>query len=340
MQKRTARIEDWARLGHALVGVVFYDRPRAEFSPGEFLRTSRIVKLNERARICETRNTVYRLGAAFRQSQETSRFVPSEGSLSWLREGLKRILVMLVALCSLTGTLLAADDPFVGRWKVNPAKSHVAGAQLKIEDLGSNRFTITSHNISSTFTADGTDQPDPFGTTTSISPEGSNALRMIVKRDGKVTQSMTLTLSSDGMMQTVKGANTTADGSTSDFEIELKRVSSGSGWTGTWEEVQEKTTSAHELDIETYQSRGLTFKSPDYLDVVNMRLNGKNYEQVGPDEFSGKRVDEHTLELIYKVKGHVLENRTYQVSPDGRTLTITTHESGNPQDEVEVCDRL
>lgn len=69
MQKKTAQIEDWARLGHALVGFVFYDREQGGSSSGEFQRTSRIVKLDEDAGICETRNTIYRLGTAFRQSQ-------------------------------------------------------------------------------------------------------------------------------------------------------------------------------------------------------------------------------------------------------------------------------
>jgi len=258
---------------------------------------------------------------------------------------LKRTLLALTLLCLLTGTLLAADDPFVGRWKLNRAKSNLAGEQMKIEDLGGNKFKITTGNVANTITADGTDQPDQFGSTTSIAAEGSEAWKMVIKRNGKVVQSMSFTLSPNGTTQTVKGTNTRPDGSTSDFEVELKRVSSGSGWTGTWEEVKEKETSSRELDIETYEGGGLTFKSPHYRYVVSMKFDGKDYDVVDPDEspggaFSGKRVSEHTLELTYKIKSQVMENRTYQVSPDKKTLTVTTHESGQPHEQVMVYDKL
>ena len=261
---------------------------------------------------------------------------------------IKRTFSTLTLLCLMITTLLAADDPFVGKWKLNFAKSNIDGEQLQIEDLGGNKYKITSHNASSIITADGTDQPDQFGTTTSIALLGSNAWRMVVKEDGKVAQSMTYTLSPHGTIQ-IKGANTRPDGSTLDWEEELKRVGSGSGWTGTWEEVREKGTLSLELDIEAYEGEGLTFKSPDYLAVVSMRFDGRDYATVGSNKptdgalFSGKRVDERSLKISYKKNGKLVENRTYQISPDGKTLTITaigTQESGQPHKEVRVYDKL
>lgn len=71
MQKKTARIENWATLGNALVGIVSYDGQQEALPPGKLHRTSQIVKLAEDKGICETRNTIYRLGAAFRPPPET-----------------------------------------------------------------------------------------------------------------------------------------------------------------------------------------------------------------------------------------------------------------------------
>ena len=68
MRKKTARIENWAKLGNALVGIVFYGQQQA--LPSDKLNcTSQIVKLAEDEGICETRNTIYRLGAAFARHQ-------------------------------------------------------------------------------------------------------------------------------------------------------------------------------------------------------------------------------------------------------------------------------
>lgn len=66
MQKQTARIENWARVGDHLVGSVSYDLHRDQPVSTEFQRTSRIVKIDEDAGICETQNTIYRLGRAVR----------------------------------------------------------------------------------------------------------------------------------------------------------------------------------------------------------------------------------------------------------------------------------
>lgn len=258
---------------------------------------------------------------------------------------LRRTLLTLALLCLQTGTLLAADDPLVGRWKLNREKSDLVGMQMKIEDLGASKYKITSGGVSNTITANGTDQAVQFGATVSIAPEGSNAWKMVVKRDGKVVSSMTHTLLPDGKTQTIKGTDTKPDGSTSEFEVELKRVDGGPGWNGTWEEIKEKDASSHELDIDGYEGSGLTFRSPDYPDKVSMKLDGKEYTEVHPDEssggvFSGKRVDEHSLELTFKMKDQIMEDRMYRVSPDGKTLTITTHQSGQPHDQVRVYDKL
>ena len=263
---------------------------------------------------------------------------------------LKRIFLTLTLLCLLTDTLRAADDPFVGRWKLNFAKSSLDGDQLKIEDLGGNRYKLTSHNASSTIVADGTDQPDQFGTTTSITLEGLHTWRMVVKDNRKVTQSMTYTLSPDSGNIEIKGSNTRPDGSTLDWASELKRDTGRSGWSGTWVEVKGKGTFSHELDIEAYSDRGLTFKSPDHRGVLSMRFDGKSYKAIDPDKpsdrtlFSGKRVDEHSLELTCKMKSHLVEHFTYRISPDGKTLTVakatTTNESGQQHEQVSVYDKL
>ena len=255
------------------------------------------------------------------------------------------LVAYLVALtCLGTGTLWAADDPFWGKWKLNIDKSQITGEQMKIQDLGGNKYTISWGEAPTTIVADGTDQPDRFGTTVSIAPEGANAWKMVVKKDGKVLSSMTHTLSADGKIQTIKGTNYKPDGGTSDFETHMKRVS-GSGWAGTWESTDVKFTSADEWEISAYEGSGLTFNTPAYKEVLSMKFDGKDYEDKGPtvapgSASSGKRVDAHTLEVTNKVKGEVMDRTKYQVSPDGKKLTLTIRETGQPNAITLVYDRM
>ena len=258
---------------------------------------------------------------------------------------LKRICCSLALVCLLAATVYAASDPFCGNWKLNQEKSKISGEQMKIEDLGGNKYKFTFGDVSDTITADGTDQPVHFGRTTAISAAGPNTWKMVEKKDGKVLTSMTHTLSADGKTQTIKGTDSKPDGTTSDYTVALKRVGAGSGWAGTWESTEVKINSPDQWSIEAYESDGLTFDSPAYHDTLSMKFDGKDYEEKGPNvapgsTSSGKRVDAHTLDVTDKVKGEVMDHAKYQVSPDGKTLTLTIHETGQPHAMTFVYDKM
>ena len=258
---------------------------------------------------------------------------------------MKRFYSPLLLVFLLAGTLWAADDPFCGKWKLNMEKSKFTGEQVKIQDLGGNKYTWTVGNVSDTITYDGTDQPVHFGRTISMAPEGSNNWKMVVKKDGRVLSSMTHTLSADGKTQTIKGTETKPDGTTSDFNAVWKRVGGGSGWGGTWESTDVKFTSPDEWDIEAYDGDGLTFNTPAYQDTLSMKFDGKDYEEKGPNAApgsasSGKRVNSHTLEVTDKVKGEVMDHKKFEVSQDGKTLTLTIRETGQPKAQTIIYDKM
>ncbi|HEX3685526.1 MAG TPA: hypothetical protein VHU83_23535 [Bryobacteraceae bacterium] len=258
---------------------------------------------------------------------------------------LTRIYSALALGCLIAGTLCAADDPFCGKWKLNQDKSKIAGEQMKIQDLGNHKFKWTFGNDSDTVTADGTDQPVHYGRTMSLTMDGPNSMKMVIKQNGKVLDSMTHALSDDGNMQTIKGDSVKPDGSSSAYSVDMKRVGSGSGWSGTWESTDVKMNSPDEYDIDANGSDGLTFSVPAYQDTLAMKFDGKEYTEKGPavapgSTASGKRVDARTLELTDKVKGRIVDHEKFEVSPDGKTLTMTLRETGQPNALTIVYDKM
>ncbi len=258
---------------------------------------------------------------------------------------MKHFYSSLVLACLLAGTLWAADDPFIGKWKLNIEKSKFTGEQTKIEELGGSRYKWTSGNVTNTYTADGTDQPTQLGNTVAITPVDANNWKMVIKKDGRVLSSMTHTLSADGKTQTIKGTGNKPDGTTDDFTVVMKKVNGSNGWGGTWEDTDVKFTSPDEYDIQAYESDGLTFNTPAYKDTLSMKFDGKDYEEKGPDVApgsmsSGKRVNPHTLELTDKVKGEVMDHAKYEVSPDGKTLTLMVHETGQTNVQTIVYNKM
>jgi hypothetical protein len=75
--------------------------------------------------------------------------------------------------------------------------------------------------------------------------------------------------------------------------------------------------------------------------MLRMKFDNKDYEEKGPNvapgsTSSGKRLNAHTLDVIDKVKGEVMDSTKYTVSPNGRTMTLTIHESDRLKVEVNV----
>jgi hypothetical protein len=257
---------------------------------------------------------------------------------------MKRFYLSLALACWLAGTLWAADCPFCGKWKLNMDKSKFTGEQIKIQDLGGNKYKWTVGNVSDTITYDGTDQPVHFGRTLSMTPEAVNTWKMVIKKDGRVISSMTHAISKDGKTQTIKGTETKPDGTTSDFSAVWKKQSGGA-WGGTWESTDLKFNSPDEFDIEPYEGDGLTFNTPAYNDKLSMKFDGKDYEEKGPyvapgSKSAGKRVSARALDVTDKVKGQLIDHTRYDVSPDGKTLTLTVQGAGQPKPMIIVYDKI
>lgn len=179
----------------------------------------------------------------------------------------------------------------------------------------------------------------------SLVPEGDKSLKMVIKKEGKLVASMTHTLSDDGSTQTIKGTETKPDGTTSDFNVVDKRVGSGSGWTGTWESTDVSFDSPGTWEIKPYGTGGLTFYVAEYDDTLNINFDGKDHSEKGPrvapgSTSSGKRIDANTLDVTDKIKGKVMDRTKFAVSEDGKTLTLTVRETGQPNARTFVYDKI
>ena len=87
---------------------------------------------------------------------------------------LKRTVQLLLVASLVTTSLGAADNPFVGKWKLNGSKSRLPD-EMKVKKVTANKyaFAFEGGDYGETIVADGTDQPGVFGTTFSVSELGS-----------------------------------------------------------------------------------------------------------------------------------------------------------------------
>ena len=254
------------------------------------------------------------------------------------------IFQLLLVACLATGTLWAANDPFVGIWTLNPSRSKLTD-QMKVEVAGANKYALTfASGEAETVVADGRDHPGLFGTTLSITIEGPDTWKVVRKRDGHTLLTVIWKLSENGETLSDTFSGNQPNGSTFNLDYVYKRTSAGSGFPGIWESTSEKVNSVFEFQIRPFESDGLSFITPAEHETQNMRFDRKDYPDVGPNvapgsASSGRRVNERTLEGTDKIKGRIMDTQQIELSPDLKTLTITVHEVGQGKPNILVFDR-
>src|SRR5262249_61849103 len=133
---------------------------------------------------------------------------------------LRRTIQLLCFACLIATTTRDADDPFIGKWKLNLSKSSLAD-QMTITPAGANRYTLTFAGVGETETlvADGTDQPGIQDSTISITVEAPGNWKIVRKSGGPTLLTPMWKLSEDGKALTDTFISNQPDGSTSRIDL-------------------------------------------------------------------------------------------------------------------------
>jgi hypothetical protein len=256
----------------------------------------------------------------------------------------RHTLVLLLVGCLFTAALRAADDPFVGGWKLNPSKSRFPD-EMKVESAGVNKYSFDfGAGSAETIVPDGTDQPGIFGTTLAVTVLGLDRWKVVRKKDGRILLTANWELSKDG--NTLKDDYTEfgPNGSSSNVKYVYERTAGTSGFAGTWESKSEEVNSVFVLQVRSYEGNGLSFINPAEGVTKSVRFDGKDYPNEGPNVApgsvsSGQRVNERTLQLTDKMNGKTVGTEEIELSLDHKTLTMTVHAGGRSKPNILVFDR-
>lgn len=258
---------------------------------------------------------------------------------------LKRTVPLLLVASLIATSLSAADNPFVGKWKLNGTKSRLPD-EMKVKKVSANKyaFAFEGGDYEETIVADGTDQRGVFGTTFSVAIEGPNSWKVVRKTDGKILLTANWKLSEDGNTLDDDFTLIQPNGSKFNVYYVYKRTAGGPGFDGTWESTSETVNSVFELQIQPYESDGLAFIIASEGIMKNLKFDGRDYAYERPNvkaKFASsiRRVDERTLAVTDKVDGKLAGTEEIKISPDHNVLTITIQSVGQTRPEIRVFDR-
>jgi len=256
---------------------------------------------------------------------------------------LHRISRLVLLACLAAGAADAANDPFVGEWKLNPSKSTIVDV-MKVENAGGNKYVFDVGGGPETITVDGTDQPGVAGTKLSVTKESPGSWKVVRKKNGRMLLTANWSLSKDGKTLRDEFTAIGSDGKRSTTNYIYQRTAGTSGFAGTWKSRNNATMNfAFLLKVEPYEGDGLSIiDSTDGL-TMNVKFDGKDYSSGGsnaPKGFtaSARRADQHTMEVTGKVNGRPKLTQRMSLSSDLKTLTMTQR-IGRREPNILVLER-
>ncbi len=250
----------------------------------------------------------------------------SRGYIISTRKGDKSMKTRLALLCCILGAAMAADKPYVGKWKVDLAKSDFGQTTVTIESLSGGEWQITAFGITYKFKMDGKDYPDSMGGTAAWKAVDAKTWEMVAKANGKVTETDTFKLSPDGKTLTDNAKVMKADGGSMESTTVYERASGGSSLAGKWQ-TRKVSGASGTMEITASGADGLTFKDPDMGMSCDGKLDGKDYPCKGPMLPPGFTVAmkdvASSLDLTVRKDGKPFFKATYTVAAGGHTMTET-----------------
>ena len=243
----------------------------------------------------------------------------------------KRAVGLIVFACLAVSASAAAENPFLGDWKLNPSKS--TPDRMVVESAGGNKYTFDFGGGPETIVVDGTDQPSALygGATLSVTAEGET-WKVVRKSKGHTMLSAIWRVSKDGSTLTDRYTGFDAAGSAYTLIYTYKRKAAGSGFAGTWVSTSaEPVNFVLGLEIRPFEESGLSIVDSSSQIMGNMNFAAPLV----------RRLDENTLELMRKKSdGDLSGLMQLKLSSDLKTLTITPHSAGGGEPNILVFDRV
>ena len=219
--------------------------------------------------------------------------------------------------------LAAADASYIGKWRLNPARSRLVGGTLTIEKTASGTMRFEMSGVSYAFNVDGKEYPTPDGGTASWKALDEKTWEVTIRMNGKETAVVKLSL--EGNSLSTSASVKKPDGGTIDQMAKFARASGGPGFLGKWKSTEVKVP-AMSMELSMNGTDGLTLRFPEEGTVCTAKFDGKDYPVTGPlvgnkMSFSLKRTGPRSFEMTEKLDGKALYLDRFSVSEDGNSLT-------------------
>src|SRR5215469_10060816 len=119
----------------------------------------------------------------------------------------------LLSLLLLSGTVMATDDPFVGKWRFSTKKSNYNGLRIRYEKAGEHSYKFYDANeVAHEKIADGKEHPGEMGNTYLVRQDNATTWIFITKEPDGTVLNTTRKVTNNGRTMTATWHDTKPDG--------------------------------------------------------------------------------------------------------------------------------
>ncbi len=222
---------------------------------------------------------------------------------------------------------VAPANPFVGVWKVDPARSRQISDPIRYEDLGRGRMRYSSGSSAGyEFAVDGKEYPSGNKRTVAWKSLGPGQWQSVSSFDGTVREIARWTLSSNGQSLDVTADGALPNGMTYRHEKKYVREGAGTGLFGVWRNIETNTHEMADGYVLTEDGSGIvTWSIPTDNQIITGRFDGSDMQVAGATAPPGttlavRKTEPRIFDYVMKVKGSVIQYGRMMISDDGNTF--------------------
>ena len=254
---------------------------------------------------------------------------------------MKTTLILYSVLALPMGSALAADNPWSGTWKIDPAQSHFTGDTFTLsKGPGTLLHYADGSTASYDFGIDGKEYKTWSNRTTIWTPVGKNAWDTVSQADGKVLVKSHRQLSADEKTLTITFTGTRPDGTAFRDEEVYDRVSGTTGLIGTWRSVKvSEPNGPREFVIASPAPGVVRYEVPDMKATAEGRTDGSDTPLTGPDvppgsTISFKMLSPTKIKYVMKINGKTDNMGEQTLAADGRSFSDVNWNPGKENEKT------
>ena len=249
--------------------------------------------------------------------------------------------IVAIVILAAAGTAFAADNPWVGKWKLDPSQSKLTGDTIHFASGKGGDMTYTSEGHTSKFKLDGQPYKTWSGAEAIWKKIDNNTFESHFTLNGTDLGVDTWTISSDGKSLKVESKGTRPDGSSFDRTADYTRVAGKSGLDGSWKSTKADVDADRTFDMTADGDQGMKWTIPEMKAAVSLKMDGKDYPAEGPTVPKGLTlavtpVSSNSFKLMEKMNGMPLWHGTYTLSADGKKMTVVGSPAKTNEPTTEV----